>query len=99
MSVRRLFAEAALAAVVAGSGIALSGNANAFPGGIGVCPGGGGGYGAFGYCDGESFPDGSYDHTVMIMGGWQASRVCPPDPGNPAMPLPWGPGQTCPFRK
>ena len=66
---------------------------------MGVCPGGGGGYGAFGYCDGESYPDGSYDHTVMIMGGWQASRVCPPDPGNPAIPLAWVPGDdtSCAF--
>ena len=28
------------------------------------------------------------------MGGWQASRVCPPDPANPAIPLAWVPGQT-----
>ena len=61
--------------------------------------GGGGGYGAFGYCDGDTYPDGSYDHTVMIFGGWQASRVCPPDPGNPAIPLAWTPGQQCAFRK
>ena len=61
---------------------------------MGICPGGGGGYGAFGYCDGDTYPDGSYDHTVMIFGGWQASRVCPPDPGNPAIPLAWTPGST-----
>ena len=86
---------AALAAT-AGIGLATSGTANAFPG---FCPGGGGGYGGFGYCDGPSYPDGSYDHTVMIFGGWQASRVCPPDPANPAIPLAWMPGQTCQFRK
>jgi hypothetical protein len=67
--------------------------ASAFPG---FCPGGGG-YGAFGYCDGPTYPDGSYDHTVMIFGGWQASRVCPPDPANPAIPLAWVPGQQCAF--
>jgi hypothetical protein len=98
MSARRLLAGAAIAAAIAGAGIAASGTASAFPG-MGICPGGGGGYGAFGYCDGESYPDGSYDHTVMIMGGWQASRVCPPDPGNPAIPLAWVPGQQCAFRK
>ena len=96
---RRLLAGAAIAAAIAGAGIAASSTASAFPGGMGICPGGGGGYGAFGYCDGEAYPDGSYDHTVMIMGGWQASRVCPPDPGNPAIPLAWVPGQQCAFRK
>jgi hypothetical protein len=67
--------------------------------GFGYCPGGGGGYGSFGYCDGPTYPDGSYDHTVAAMGGWMSSRVCPPDPANPAIPLPWVPGQTCAFRK
>jgi hypothetical protein len=70
---RRLLAGAAIAAAIAGAGIAASGTASAFPGGMGICPGGGGGYGAFGYCDGDTYPDGSYDHTVMIFGGWQAS--------------------------
>jgi hypothetical protein len=87
---------AAAIAATAGIGLATSGTANAFPG---FCPGGGGGYGGFGYCDGPSYLDGSYDHTVMIFGGWQASRVCPPDPANPAIPLAWVPGQTCQFRK
>ena len=85
-------AGAAAAAIAAAVGTASP--AQAFPG---FCPGGG--YGAFGYCDGPSYPGGSYDHTVMIMGGWQASRVCPPDPGNPAIPLAWVPGQQCAFRK
>ena len=86
---------AALAAT-AGIGLATSGTASAFPS---YCPGGGGGYGSFGYCDGPTYPDGSYDHTVAAMGGWMSSRVCPPDPANPAIPLPWVPGQPCAFRK
>jgi hypothetical protein len=90
---RKLLAGAALAATLVGGAVASSGAANAFPG---FCSGGGG-YGAFGYCDGPT--DGSYDHTIMIFGGWQASRVCPPDPANPAMPLAWVPGQQCAFRK
>ena len=86
-------ATAAIAATVG-----MASPAQAFPG-FGYCPGGGGGYGSFGYCDGPTYPDGSYDHTVAAMGGWMASRVCPPDPANPAIPLPWVPGQTCAFRK
>jgi hypothetical protein len=96
MSIRKLLAGAAIATAIAGTGIAASGTASAFPG---FCPGGGGGYGAFGYCDGPTYPDGSYDHTVMIFGGWQASRVCPPAPDNPAMPLAWVSGQNCAFRQ
>ena len=96
MSVRKLLTGAAIAAALASAGIAASGTASAFPG---FCPGGGAGYGSFGYCDGPTYADGSYDHTVMILGGWQSSRVCPPDPANPAIPLPWVPGQQCAFRK
>jgi hypothetical protein len=53
----------------------------------------GGGFGGFGYCDGPWYADGSYDHMVTAMGGWQISRVCPPAADNAAIPLPWpGPG-------
>ncbi len=91
MSARKLLAGAPIAAALAGAGIAASGTASAFPG---CCPGGGAGFGAFGLLRrSERYPDGSYDHTVMIFGGWQASRVCPPDPANPAIPLAWVPGQ------
>ena len=38
---RRLLAGAAIAAAIAGAGIAASGTASAFPGGMGICPGGG----------------------------------------------------------
>ena len=87
-----------LAAIAIGAGsLATSGTASAFPG-FGYCPGCGGGYGSFGYCDGPTYPDGSYDHTVAAMGGWMSSRVCPPDPANPAIPLAWIPGQQCAFR-
>jgi hypothetical protein len=51
------------------------------------------------YCDGWIYPDGGYDHTVSVMGFWQSSRVCPPDPGNPAFPLPWISGQMCQSRR
>jgi hypothetical protein len=55
------------------------------------------------YCDGYIYEDGSYDHcvsvTVLGFGGTQCNRVCPPDPANPAVPLPWQPGAFCPFRK
>ena len=45
-----------LAALSIGIGtLAGTGAANAFPG-FGYCPGGGGGYGTFGYCDGPSYP-------------------------------------------
>jgi hypothetical protein len=46
-----------------------------------------------------AYADDSYDHTVIIFGGWQASRVCPPAPDNPAMPLAWVSGQNRAFRK
>ena len=88
-----LLVGAVAAAIAATVGVAAP--AQAFPG---FCPGGGG-YGAFGYCDGPTYPDGSYDHTVAAMGGWMSSRVCPPDPANPAIPLPWVPDQQCAFRK
>ena len=91
-----LLGGAAAAAIAATVGMASP--AQAFPG-FGYCPGGGGGYGSFGYCDGPTYPDGSYDHTVAAMGGWMSSRVCPPDPANPAIPLPWVPDQQCAFRK
>jgi hypothetical protein len=87
-----LLGGAVAAAIAATVGVAAP--AQAFPG---FCPGGG--YGAFGYCDGPTYPDGSYDHTVAAMGGWMSSRVCPPDPANPAIPLPWVPDQQCAFRK
>jgi hypothetical protein len=48
-----------------------------------------------GHCSAAS----SYDHPVSAMGRWQSSRVCRPDPANPAFPLPWTPGQVCQFRK
>jgi hypothetical protein len=87
-------AAAALAATVGAAS-----PAQAFPG-LGYCPGGGAGYGGWGgYCDGPSYPDGSYDHTVMVLGGCTSGRVCPPDPANPAIPLPWMAGQQCAFRK
>ena len=73
-------ATAAIAATVG-----MASPAQAFPG-FGYCPGGGGGYGSFGYCDGPTYPDGSYDHTVAAMGGWMASRVCPPGSGQPGDP-------------
>ena len=92
-----LFRVGGLAALAIGT-LAGTGTASAFPG-FGYCPGGGGGYGSFGYCDGPTYPDGSYDHTVAAMGGWTASQVCPPDPANPAIPLPWVPGQQCAFSK
>ena len=91
-----LVGGAAAASIAATVGVAAP--AQAFPG-FGYCPGGGGGFGSFGYCDGPTYPDGSYDHTVAAMGGWMSSRVCPPDPANPAIPLPWVPGQACGFRK
>ena len=91
-----LLGGAAAAAIATTVGMASP--AQAFPG-LGYCPGGGGGFGSFGYCDGPAYPDGSYDHTVAAMGGWMSSRVCPPDPANPAIPLPWVAGQQCAFRK
>ena len=93
---RKLFAATLLGGAITVGALMGASSAQAFPG---FCPGGGAGYGAFGYCDGPTYPDGSYDHTVAAMGGWMASRVCPPDPANPAIPLPWVPGQTCAFRK
>jgi hypothetical protein len=36
---------------------------------------------------------------AALVGGWMSSRVCPPDPANPAIPLPWVPDQACAFRK
>jgi hypothetical protein len=71
-----------LAALAIGVGtLAGTGTANAFPG---FCPGGGGGYGAFGYCDGPSYPDGSYDHTVMIFGRVARGNRTPGLPQIPA---------------
>jgi hypothetical protein len=96
--VKRLIIGGLTALAIGVGTLAGTGAANAFPG-LGYCPGGGGGFGSFGYCDGPTYPDGSYDHTVAAMGGWMSSRVCPPDPANPAIPLPWLPDQQCAFRK
>jgi hypothetical protein len=88
-----------LAALAIGLGLGAAAPAQA-QFGYGYCPGGGAGFGGWGgYCDGPTYSDGSYDHTVMVMGGWTSGRVCPPDPANPAIPLPWVPGQICGFRK
>jgi hypothetical protein len=51
------------------------------------------------YCDGWIYPDGSYDHTVIAMGFWQSSRVCPPDPGQPRLPAAMYSRSVCQFRK
>jgi hypothetical protein len=87
-----------LATAAIATTVSMASPVQAFPG-FGYCPGGGGGFGSFGYCDGPTYPDGSYDHTVSAMGGWSSSRVRPPDPANPMIPLPWVPGQNCAFRK
>lgn len=67
------------------------------------CQGGWTPWGGGEYCDGYIYEDGSYDHcvsvTVLGFGGTQCNRVCPPDPANPSVPLPWQPGAFCPFRK
>jgi|SRR5271166_2049253 len=70
-----------------------------------ACSAGNGGWTPWGggsYCDDNAYPDGSYDHcvsvTVLGFGGTQCNRVCPPDPANPALPLPWTPGVACAFR-
>ncbi|OBI10602.1 hypothetical protein [Mycobacterium sp. E2497] len=66
------------------------------------CQGGWSPWGGGTYCDGNPYPDGSYDHCVSVSvlgwGGTQCYRVCPPDPANPAVPLGWTPGMVCPFR-
>lgn len=70
-----------------------------------ACSAGNGGWTPWGggsYCDDNAYPDGSYDHcvsvTVLGFGGTQCNRVCPSDPANPALPLPWTPGVACAFR-
>ena len=79
-------------------------------GGIGLaapvsaqCQGGWTPWGGGEYCDGYIYEDGSFDHcvsvTVLGFGGTQCNRVCPPDPANPAAPLPWQPGAFCQFRR
>lgn len=66
------------------------------------CQGGWTPWGGGSYCDGNPYPDGSYDHCVSVsvlgFGGTQCYRVCPPDPSNPSVPLGWTPGMVCPFR-
>src|SRR5262245_17256953 len=97
MRIKRTAAAILIGAAALAAAVSSAGSADAQM--MGYCPGGGGGWGSFGYCDGPSYPDGSYDHTVAAMGGWMSSRVCPPAPDNPAIPLPWAPGQICEFRK
>ena len=101
MRARVTAASLSLAALI-GFGVAAmdqSPEAQASPQFIKTCMGGGMGSPWGGFCDGATYPDGSYDHMVSAMGFWQSSRVCPPDPANPAIPLPWFPGQVCQFRK
>jgi hypothetical protein len=66
-----------------------------------MCQGGWTPFGGGNYCDGANYADGSYDHcatvTVLGFGGTQCGRVCPPDPANPVIPLPWN-GAPCSFR-
>ncbi len=66
------------------------------------CQGGRTPWGGGTYCDSNPYADGSYDHCVTVsvlgFGGTQCSRVCPPDPANPAVPLGWTPGTACPLR-
>ncbi len=65
------------------------------------CQGGWTPWGGGTYCDSNPYPDGSYDHCVSVSvlgwGGTQCSRVCPPDPATPGVPLGWTPGLACPF--
>lgn len=96
----RCIGAALIAAGLPAGGIALAAPAAA------DCSGGQGGWTPWGggsYCDGGTYEDGSYDHcvsvTVLGFGGTQCNRVCPPDPGNPAVPAAWTPGVACPFRR
>jgi hypothetical protein len=81
---RKIFvAPAALGvAALSAGGIALAAPAGADCGG-----GGNGGWTPWGggsYCDGNTYPDGSYDHcvsvTVLGFGGSNCWRVYPPEP-------------------
>jgi hypothetical protein len=88
-----------MAAGLSAGGLALAAPAEA------DCAGGGNGgftpWGGSSYCDGSPYEDGSYDHCVTTIvlgfGGMQCNRVCPPDPANPGVTLPWTPGVARPF--
>lgn len=98
MAKTKIAVVAAAAALLAG-GLAVATPALTAPSG---CQGGWTPWGGGSYCDSGAYEDGSYDHcvsvTVLGFGGTQCNRVCPPDPANPGLPLPWQPGLPCPFR-
>jgi hypothetical protein len=94
---RNLTAILGAASLVGAATIALATPASADT----YCQGGFSPFGGGNYCDGARYTDGSYDHcatvSVLGFGGTQCGRVCPPDPANPALPLPWD-GAPCVFR-
>ena len=93
----RIAAISGAAALVGSAAVAFAAPASAMPN----CQGGNTPWGGGTFCDSQSYSDGSYDHcatvNVLGFGGTQCGRVCPPDPANPAVPLPWN-GAPCPFR-
>jgi hypothetical protein len=95
---KQVIAVLGTASAIGAAVIALAGPASAVPTG---CQGGWSPFGGGSYCDGATYADGSYDHcanvTVLGFGGMQCGRVCPPDPANPVLPLPWS-GAPCTFR-
>lgn len=91
-SARRIVAGTAATIVLTGTGIGWANRAHAeqldphIP--IPVltwCPGGGGGSGFGGYCEGINFTDGSRLNYARVLGFWQGPRCIFPD-GTPTPP-------------
>lgn len=56
------------------------------------CPGGGGGSGWGGYCEGINFPDGTRLNFFRVMGYWQGPRCIRPNGTPDPIPAPGGCG-------
>lgn len=78
MKTRKVLAALGIAGAVAG-GLAVAAPASAEG-----CASGNGGWGGGGYCDGDYWPDGSYEHCVQVyvlgFGGASCNRIYPPAP-------------------
>ena len=93
---KKIITVAAAAAIGIFGGLAVE-TFDVSPAHADTCGGGGSPFGGGAYCDGDFWPDGSFNHCVQVyvlgFGGTSCGRVCP---GNPPAPYPGpGPGGRC----